>query len=402
MKWTALLILTIGLFVFWPKDEARSPISSTKQKSASVQRPSTERRRSGGHSTSSGLQNATTKDLEERVLSQWPEIESGLPARDPRVVKFIRTLRELGKRDGPGTLDFLDQIDQTDKEAAWIQARMAVAGGWALSDPEAAARSLLEKDHILQENYQELTMDFNLGSKTPAHQSITRAARQIFELWAEENHEDVKKTAVEIVSRGSMWNFGIQTQLCVIANRDGVLSGTASINRNSIDYILNNPNRTVPQFHASQSRPLTSEMQTLGEPDFNQEGWAARNPELALGMIHERRFEKEPDLISLISGLARAHEDYGSLLAMADPTERMKVASHLVQMKHPTVSERIWQLDGRETTWRLPPEIRSQAAETLIKVGRFTPSQRETLMMKFNSFPVTPPELPNQQKDPAE
>ncbi|MDA7934295.1 hypothetical protein N9B65_04545, partial [Akkermansiaceae bacterium] len=222
------------------------------------------------------------------------------------------------------------------------------------------------------------------------------------ELWAEENHEDVKKTAVGIVSRGSMWNFGIKTQLCAIANRDGILSGTASINRNSIDDILNNPNRTVQQFHVSQSRPLTPEMMTLGEPDFDQERWAARNPELALGMIHERRFEKEQDLISLISGLARALEDYGSLLAIVDPTERMKVAGHLVQLKHPTVSERIWQLDGRETTWQLPAEIRSQAAESLIKVGGFTPSQRETLMMKFNSFPVTPPELPNQQKDPAE
>jgi hypothetical protein len=110
MKWTVLLILAIALFVFWPKDEARSPISSTKQKSVSVQQSSTERRRSGGHSTSSGLQKATTKDLEEEILSQWPEIESGLPALDQRIAKFIRTLRELGTRDGPGTLDFLDQL----------------------------------------------------------------------------------------------------------------------------------------------------------------------------------------------------------------------------------------------------------------------------------------------------
>lgn len=402
MKWTALLILGIALFVFWPEDKLPHSSSSMEEKPASARQSLIEQTRSERKSTSSSLQKLTTGALEESILRQWPEIESGLPARDPRVVKFMRTLRELGRRDGPGTLVFLDQLDQKDKEAAWIQARVAVAGGWALSDPEAAARALLEKDHILPENYQELTMDFNLGSKTSAHQSITRAARQIFELWAEEAHEDVKKTAVEIVSRGSMWNFGIMTQLCVIANRDGILSGTASINRILIDDILNNPNRTVRQFHVGQSRPLTSEMKALGEPDFNQEGWAARNPELALGMLQDRKFEGEQELISLVSGLARTHEDYGSLLAMVDPTERMKVASHLIQMKHPSVSERIWQLDGRESTWQLPPETRSQAAETLINEVGFTPSQRETLMMEFNSFPVTPPELPNQQKDPTE
>ena len=139
MKWFAFLILALGIIVIWPRgDKGEEPTSSKEEISSSHRRSNVSRTTS--HSGSRrDFSREGKADLEDQIVELWPEINPDLSGRDPKVVRFIRILRELGKRDGPDALSFLDQ---TDKGAAWILARMAVAGGWALSDPEAASQAL--------------------------------------------------------------------------------------------------------------------------------------------------------------------------------------------------------------------------------------------------------------------
>jgi hypothetical protein len=397
MKWFAFLILALGIIVIWPRgDKGEEPTSSKEEISSSHRRSNVSR--TTYHSGSRrDFSREGKADLEDQIVELWPEINPDLSARDPKVVRFIRILRELGKRDGPGALSILDQLDQTDKRAAWIQARMAVAGGWALSDPEAASQALLEEDHILPKDYNGIVIAPESGSISFLHQSINLVARQIFELWAQEAPDKVKKAA-SIVDGSPA---AIKSQLITVSGL------TSFINRNSIDDILNNPNRSAPR----PEPPLTDEMKNLGEPAFTQEEWAARNPELAREMITKAYDSDVKTTFSLVLGLARAEDDYGNLIALVRPDQRLALAISLTPMSQPIAQEMAWLLDGRETTWTLTPEQRQEAVDKLLESSVLTDTERETLAnFKLPALPgafsrpstgieleVRPPELPNKE-----
>lgn len=411
MKWIAFLILALGIIVVWPRGEKTQKSISSKEKITSSHRRSNVSRTSAQFGSMRSFAREGEAALKDQIVELWPKINPDLPARDPKVVRFIRILRELGQRDGPATLAFLDGLDQTDKEAFWIQARMAVAGGWALSDPEASARALLMKDEVIPANYQSL-MVHRLGPLHPAHQAITRAARQIFERWAGISPDEVKPAAEQAVKNGQNWNLGITSQLCVVANPDDVYSRTVGINRSSIDDILNNPNRSAP----SPEPPLTDEMKNLGEPAFTQGEWAARNPELAREMITKAYESDVKTTFSLVLGLARAEDDYGDLISLIAASQRPSLAASLIMNSYPNSDEMAWLLDGRETTWTLTPEQRQEAVSKLLESSVLTDTERETLAnFKLPPLPgafsrpstgieleVSPPELPNKVAGPYE
>ena len=368
MKWFAFLILAIGIIVIWPRGAKGEEPTSSKEKTTSPQRHSNVSRTTSQFGSTRHFSRMDRADLEDQVFELWPEINRDLPGRDPKVVKFIRILRELGKRDGPSALSILDQLDQTDKRAAWIQARMAVAGGWALSDPEAPSQALLEEDHILPKDYNGIVIAPESGSISFLHQSINRVARQIFELWAQEAPEKVEKAA-SIVD-GSPALLGVKSQLRAASGL------TLFINRNSIDDILNNPNRSTPR----PEPPLTDEMKNLGEPAFTQEEWAARNPELAREIITKAYESDVKTTFSLVLGLARAENDYGDLISLIAASKRPGLAASLIMNSYPNSDEMAWLLDGRETTWTLTPEQRQKAVGKLLESSVLTDTERETLI----------------------
>lgn len=413
MKWIALLVLAISLILFWPKtDDHRS--SDSKPEPARAYRSSIQRDPPKRQSSSRNFRKAKTSSLQDRIFHQWPEIDASLPASDPRLVKFILILRELGKRDGPGTLALLDQLDRENQIAEWLQARMAVAGGWALSDPEAAAQALLEKDHVLPADFQSSTNGFPIPINTsdPAQIALTRAAKQILSLWVKTSPDLAREEAYNQLKQRPTWNSDILREFVEVAISDEMTQGTGVVERNSIDAILNNPNRSPSSWDSITSLPLTDEMKNLGEPATSTSEWAARNPEHALNMINELGRTEEYVSPFLISGLARGNDDYEELVSLAHTSVKMNIARQLIDMSLPHLDENVWLLDGRQTTWTLTVEERAQAARRLLDSTIFSAEERATLNTRYHvvrtpgfsriigSYSI--PELPNKVKDPTE
>lgn len=192
MKWGVLFVIAILLVALWPKTDAPNSTPAPETARSSQSSRALQSSRAGQRAQTSPLTRVSDETLRDRILTIWPQIENDLPGRDPSVVELIRTLRELGRRDGPATLSFLDQLGRGGKESAWIRARVAVAGGWALSDPEEASRALLKKDHVLPSDFSKFVMG-DLGSHDPQHLAITQAALPIFERWATESPDHARQ-----------------------------------------------------------------------------------------------------------------------------------------------------------------------------------------------------------------
>ena len=386
MKWWALLVIAILLVALWPKTEAQKATPAANVAQSSQSSRANHSRRPNSQALGSRLAQATDGDLQSLIIERWPTISSDLPARDASVVEFIRILREMGGRDGPGALAFLDQLDQTNKEAAWLMARVAVAGGWSLSDPEAAALALLEEDNVLPVDSLSFISPKDQRSRDALDLAISQAAAQIFEAWVAQSPDQTEIVALDLLARGASWNFNILSQLTRLALPAQIESNRSSseaVDRNSIDAILNNPNRTVSSTFIRLDKLPTDQMKSLGEPASTQAEWAARNPDHAIDLIQQSVNESETVEPQLIAGLGRINSNYQELLALAPLSQREEVTQLLVRIAGPNSDEIAWQLDGRETTWILSQDQRIKAMLGLIESGDYSP-----------------PEIPNQTKRP--
>ncbi|YCM43612.1 hypothetical protein V2O64_20090 [Verrucomicrobiaceae bacterium 227] len=404
MKWCLLILIGFLAMAFWPQPGTpKATPASQALASSRSDRPDSSRRPIPVL-VGSRLTAIADKDLQAMITARWPAIQHDLPARDPSVVEFIRILREMGRRDGPEALAFLDELDRTDKEAAWIMARMAVAGGWSLSDPEAAALALLEDGHVFPlVRLGNISRSYS-GLPAPLYLAIKKAAAQIFGAWVALSPDNAKSVAEDLVEQGAPWNFGILSQLTHLALPDwngSNHSSLAAVDRNSIDAILNNPNHTVSSTFIVQLDKLpTEQMKSLGEPASTQAEWAARNPSHAIDLIQQSVNESEALEPQLIRGMARDNPNYQELHTLAPPSQKMEVAGLLVSMSRPDSNEMVWQLDGRETTWTLSVDQRQQAAQELVESGSFTDDEKAALLLLSKAAPYSIPELPNQTKRP--
>ncbi|YCM43613.1 hypothetical protein V2O64_20095 [Verrucomicrobiaceae bacterium 227] len=396
MKWIVLSLLCLFLVIFWPRKEHRNP-TETRRTPSAVKASQSSRSLSPPRKTP-GLRLTQVSDdiLRDRILKIWPKIENDLPGRDPSLVEFIRTLRELGRRDGLATLSFLDQLDRTNKESAWIRARVAVAGGWALSDPEEASLALLKKDHVLPSDFSKYVMGPTLGSRDPCYLAITQAALPIFERWAAEAPDRARQFANEEILRRGGWGFGVFGQFAKVTNPDRLHSSDPG----AINAILNNPDLTVPEFKIGPDDSLTDEMQAVGELAFTQSEWAARNPNQAREIIAQSQNFPESLVLQVLIGLARNERNYQNIMSLAPPSLQMNLAEVLLESSISRPAELIWQLDERESTWQLPAFDRRQAAQELFESELFTQEEQNELQRRDSIFIFQNPVFTKRQIKP--
>lgn len=337
------------------------------------------------------------EDLGKRITVLWFEISND--PRDPKVVEFIRLLREFGERNEKKAFDLLDNLDCKGREEHWYQARMAVAGGWALRDPAEAAKALLTEGSVLPKDFEKFThspmkvpADLPQSGRTfprPSQVAILRQASEIFKAWSKVDPEEATQFA-NALSRDQT-NAELRRMLFKHVSRvsRGDFSSGA-VNRASIDAILNNPLRTSSHSYSSfgaeihgDPEGIYSDLMSEGEPAFTFEEWAARNPELTRESLQSPSAHPLWHL-NYILGLARIDSDYLGLLEFSPPDQRFGVASGMISVIDGVPhDEMVWQLDGRESSWTLNYEQRKEAMQSLVDEGGFSQEERVILEMKM-------------------
>ncbi len=292
--------------------------------------------------------------------------------RDPRVIEFIQLLREFGMRDEVAAFALIDHLSK-DHPVKVLEARMAIAGGWAQRDPGAASRALLTEGAILPSNFRQQTQVKDWDIPLPNHLAIMRQASSIFRRWQEEEPHDLARFAQ---SQPKIWDLDLKQELSkFMPLRDLRQSDSDPIvNRNSIDAILNNPNRTA-RAHSSMGHEIYGKVPEGSEPAYTFEEWAARNPEEARVALSSAENWRESYLV----GLSRIDRDYVNLLDLAPPERRYQSAQALINHNNQSFGRDIWPLDGRESTWQLSQGVTKQAVLEMINEGSFTTDERSQL-----------------------
>jgi hypothetical protein len=397
VKWISVIVITFLIAWFWPSSDFREPFAKENSKPPieTLKRPSDRKARVRRPSRG----RLSDEDLGKRITVLWFEISND--PRDPKVVEFIRLLREFGKRDEKKAFALLDRLDWQEKEEHWYQARMAVTGGWALRDPAEAVKALLTEGSVLPKDFVkrtstpvQLPADLPGSGRTfprPSQVAILRQASEIFKAWSKIDPEEATRFANALPRDET--NAELRRMLFKHVSRVvGGNSGSASVNRASIDAILNNPLRTTSRSYSSfgaeihgDPEGIYGDLTSEGEPAFTFEGWAARNPERAKESLQDPSAHPLWH-VNLILGLARVDSDYLGLLELIPPDKRFGVATEIVSVSAGKPhDEPVWQLDGRESSWTLDYEQRQDAIQRLVDEGGFSPEERATLEKRMEA-----------------
>jgi len=398
MKWISLAIIAFLTICFWPESSDKKDRGRAKQKrvtNSSSQKP-WQRSRTSRNSK----KRLNKKELGRKITALWSEISDD--PRDPKVVKFIRLLREFGKRNEKEAFDLLNGLDRQDREEQWLMAKMAVAGGWAMRDPASASIALLEVGTIIPEGFMEgskhipaisptVPMQSNPFRPDPSRIAILRQASQIFKAWSQIDPEEATRFANNLPKNES--NRSLRRMLFKHVTRKSLTNdGLAEVNRLSIDAILNNPLRTSSD--SRFGREIYGDMLNEGEEAFTFEEWAARNSELA--RVSLKNLKDDSPLVAAtpvwrreyLQGLFRTDPDYLGLLELGFPDFDFDAVYSIAQSVNKfAADEAVWQLDGRESSWTLNFEERKTAMEKLIADSNFSVEQGTALSekMKGNS-----------------
>ena len=375
MKWISLSLIAILTLYFWPESPLRSQSAEARNRhdneTANLPYPSTrtlkDEERPHLHLTNEALAARITK-LARRKLGD---------PRDPKVIEFIRLLREYGARDEAAALALVDLLSE-DPYVRSLEAKMAVTGGWALRDPEAATRALLTEGAVLPSNFRNQTSISEWGVYLPQHVAIMRQASYIFEAWKAAAPGDFAQFAH---SKPDIWDLDLSFEfskhlppLTQNINSQSLASENTDVQRNSIDAILNHPNRTstYPTLIDDQ---VYDDLPAGSEPAYTYEEWAARNPRDARAALSTAATWRESDLL----GISRVDSDFAGLLALTPPDRRLQSAETLIMRHSTTYYREIWPLDGRESTWQLSERDTQQAIRTMINESSFSHEDQQRL-----------------------
>ena len=389
----------------------------------------------GSRTTRNTQKQLSNKELGIRITTLWDEISDD--PRDPKVIEFIRLLREFGKRNEVAAFALMDHLDHEDHYKRWLMARVAIAGGWALRDPAAASKALFEDGTVLPKDFEKKTgLPIILQNEFPQSNhfapscsqiAILRQASAIFRAWSQSDPEEAKKFANSLPENRTSSGLRrmLRKHLHGFGEPDpgdatiGLRAGSAPFDRNSIDAILSNPQRTSVYSNSTYGLEIYGDVLPEGELAFTYEEWAARNPELAEKALKPKAVENTKYYPSgswmsypawsenLLAGLARKDSDYLGLLEFGPPVDPFIKANILIQtLTTNTADEGVWQLDGRESTWTLNLEERKAAMEKLIENGGFSESERSDLTSTMNGETeslifLLPPELPSKRGEEA-
>lgn len=339
----------------------------------------------------------SNKELGKRITTLWDEISDD--PRDPKVVEFIRLLREFGKRDEVEAFALMDGLGRNKDYERWLMARVAIAGGWALRDPAEASKALFEHGSILPNNFPSAYPSMS----APSQIAILRQASEIFKSWSLVDQEEAQSFASTLPKDQATKELR-RMFFKHSPNIEGYQHATQRVDRSSIDAILNNPLRTSSD--STFGREIHGNVLSEGEQAFTFEEWAARNPELARETL-QSAIDSPPHMAippiwrrNYLRGLARIEPNYLGILELAPPEERLQMASDILYSMSTPDDEMVWQLDGRESSWTLNLDQRIKAMQTLIAEGNFSSKERAELESKMNGERTAAdfiqlPELPN-------
>jgi len=382
VKWIFIVVIALLIVWFWPGSDQVEVVAEHSGSSLQSSRYSSDRKSGGERNSRDQL---SREELEERITVLWDEITTN--HRSPKVVELIRLLREFGERDEMAAFALLDGFELRFKEERWLQARVAIAGGWTLRDPAAAAMALLTEGLVLPKDFEEKTSlpmtlpdglpDSGRTFPRPSQMAILRQASRIFKLWSQSDPEGAQHFA-DAPQRDAT-SAGLRRMLYKHVASGAFRQGSANVDRASIDAILNNPQRTTVDSYARFGQEIYGDVLSEGEPAFTFEEWAARNPELAKDMMLNSP-KNVLQSVNFVLGLARVDSDYLGLLETHPSDERFEIASEMVKLVDGIPpDEAVWQLDGRASSWTLTFEQRMEAMAQLVDKGDFSPEERASL-----------------------